>query len=39
MAERMSDRPDEVAVHRKAGLEFVQTMVLNQQDFLINKVA
>jgi uncharacterized protein (DUF1330 family) len=30
---------DEIAIHRKAGLEVVQTMVLSPQDFLINAVA
>jgi hypothetical protein len=27
---------EEIAVHREAGLEVVQTTVLNPQDFLIN---
>jgi uncharacterized protein (DUF1330 family) len=30
---------DEIAIHRIAGLEAVQTMVMNPQDFLINTVA
>ena len=37
-AMRVSTLPGyaEIAVHRKAGLEVVQTMVLSPQDFLIN---
>ena len=30
---------EEIAVHREAGLEVVQTMVLSPQDFLINTLA
>ena len=30
---------DEIAVHRKAGLEVAQTLVLSPQEFLINKLA
>jgi len=30
---------EEIAIHRIAGLEVVQTMVMNPQDFLINAVA
>ncbi len=30
---------EEIVVHRKAGLEFAQTMVLSPQDFLINTLA